>query len=79
MRAVEVEGAGITVDDGLEGAEPAVGRGGHAAEVDGEGFGFLLAHRFAARQQCAGLGGAGAGDPDDLQGLFEPWVGVGQV
>lgn len=43
------------------------------------GFGFLAGHRFAAGQQDARLGGAGAGDPEGLEGALQVGIGVGEV
>ncbi|MFJ1551598.1 hypothetical protein [Streptomyces sp. NPDC088246] len=43
--AVEAEGAGAAVDDGLEGAESALGGGAAARQVDGQGLGLLAGER----------------------------------
>jgi hypothetical protein len=77
--AVEVPGACAAADDGLEGAESAFGRGAVAAEVDGDGFGFLAGHGLAAGEEGAGAGGSGACDPDGVESVFQPRVGVGEV
>ena len=76
--AVQVPRAGAAVDDGLEGAEPALGRGAAAGQVDGEGLGLLAGERGGIPgEQLAGAGGAGPGDPDVLEDVLQ--VGVGQV
>ena len=76
--AVEVPGAGAAVDDGLEGAESALGGGAAAGQVDGQGLGLLAGERGGvAGEQFAGVGGAGPGDPDVLQDVVE--VRLGQV
>ena len=43
--AVQVPRAGAAVDDGLEGAEPALGRGAAPGQVDRERLGLLAGHR----------------------------------
>ena len=76
--AVQVPGAGAAVDDGLEGAEPALGRGAAAGQVDGEGLGLLAGERGSIPgEELAGAGGAGPGDPDVLEDVLQ--VRVGQV
>ena len=76
--AVQVPRTGSAVDDGLEGAEPALGRGAAPGQVDRQGDGLLPAERGGfAGQQLAGTGRAGPGDPDLLKNVFK--VGVGQV
>lgn len=77
--AVHVPGAGVAVDDRLEGAEAAFGRGGFAGEVDGEGFGLLPRHGFAAGQEETWLGCSRAGDPDRVQRVVQTGVGAGEV
>jgi hypothetical protein len=77
--AVQVPGAGVSVDDGLEGAEAAFGGGGGAGEVDEEGLGLFAGHGLAAGEDDAGFGRAGTGDPDGVEGVFELRVGVGEV
>jgi len=74
--AVQVPGAGAAVDNGLEGAEPALGRGAAARQVDGQGLGLLAGERDGvAGQQFAGLGGARASDPDVLEHVLQ--IGAG--
>lgn len=76
--AVEAEGAGTALDDGLEGAEPALGGGAAAGEVDGEGLGLLAGERGGvAGEGFAGVGAAGSGDPDVLEDVLQ--VAAGQV
>ena len=76
--AVQVPRTGTSVDDGLEGAEPALGRGAAPGQVDRQGDGLFPAERGGfAGQQLPGIGRAGTGDPDLLQDVLE--VGVGQM
>jgi hypothetical protein len=62
----------------LEGAEAALGGGAAAGQVDGDSLG-LLAREWGRLlgEQFAGVGAAGAGDPDVLQDVLQ--VGLGQV
>jgi hypothetical protein len=63
--ALQVPGTGAAVDDGLEGAEPALGRSTAAGQVDREGLGLLAAERGSIPgEELTGAGGAGPGDPD---------------
>ena len=76
--AVQVPRAGAAVDDGLEGAEPALGGGAAPRQVDRQRLGLLAGERGGvAGEQLAGAGGAGPGDPDVLQDVLQ--VGVGEV
>ena len=76
--AVQVPRAGAAVDDGLEGAEAALGGCAAPGQVDRQGLGLLAGQRGSvAGEQLAGVGGAGPGDPDVLQHVLE--VGMRQV
>jgi len=76
--AVQVPRAGASLDDGLEGAEPALGRGAAPRQVERQGLGLLAGQRCGLPgEQLAGVRGAGAGDPDLLQDVFQ--VGLGKV
>ena len=73
--AVQLPRAGPAVDDRLEGAEPALGRGGAPRQVDRQRLGLLAGHRGQHRgvggEKFARVGGAGPGHPDLLQHVFE--------
>jgi hypothetical protein len=75
--AVQVPRAGRAVDDGLEGAEPAVGGGAAPRQVECERERLLAGERgkAAAGQQLPGNGRAGAGDPDGVEDVFQDGVG----
>src|SRR6266536_2382309 len=74
--AVQVPGTGAAVDDGLEGAEPALGRGAAARQVDRQRLGLLAGERDGVPgQQFSGPGGAGTGDPDVLEHVLQ--IGAG--
>ncbi|WP_246144526.1 hypothetical protein, partial [Actinacidiphila oryziradicis] len=76
--AVEVPGAGAAVDNGLEGAEAALGGCAAAGEVDGEGLGLLAGERSGRLgEDFTGAGAAGAGDPDVLEDVLQ--IGLGQA
>jgi hypothetical protein len=77
--AVEVPWTGAAVDDGLEGAEPALGRGAASRQVDGQGLCLFVGERNSclAGEEFSGIGGAGTGDPDLLQNVFQ--VRLGEV
>lgn len=76
--AVQVPGAGAAVDDGLEGAEPALGWGAAPGQIDRERLCLLAGQRGGrSGKEVAGVDGAGAGDPDVLQDVFQ--VGLGEV
>jgi len=76
VMAVEIPRAGASLDDGLEGAEPALGRGAAPRQVDRQGLGLLPGQRGGLPgEQFPGAGGAGAGDPDLLQDVFQVRLG----
>jgi hypothetical protein len=55
--AAQAPGAGAAVDDGLEGAEPALGRSAAAGQVDREGLGLRAAERGGIPgEQLTGFG-----------------------
>ena len=59
--AVQVPGAGAAVDDGLEGAEPALGRGAAPGQVDRQGLRLLAGQRRCARPVSSSPGLAAPG------------------
>ncbi|MFD4947972.1 hypothetical protein ACFWNT_37030 [Streptomyces sp. NPDC058409] len=76
--AVEVPGAGATVDDWLEGAESAFGGCAAAGQIDGDGLGMLAGERGGwLGEDFARAGGPGTGDPYVLEDVLQ--VGLGQV
>jgi hypothetical protein len=76
VMAVQVPRTGASLDDGLEGAEPALGRGTAPRQVDRHGLGLCPGKRGGfPREQFPGAGGAGAGDPDLLQDVFQVRLG----
>ena len=78
VMAVQVPRTGASLDDGLEGAEAALGRGAAPRQVDREGLGLLAGERGGLPgEQLAGTGRAGASDPDLLQDVFQ--VRLGEV
>ena len=78
VAAVQVPRTGTAIDDRLEGAEPALGRGAAAGQVDREGLGLLAGERGARPgEDLAGAGGAGPGDPDLLQDVHPGQTGQG--
>jgi hypothetical protein len=80
VAAIEVPRAGAAVHDGLECAEPALGRGAAPRQVDREGLGLLTGQRGGLPgQQLAGTGGSGAGDPDLLQDVFQVRLGKVEI
>lgn len=76
--AVKVPGAGAAVDDGLEGAETALGGGAAAGQVDRQSLGLRASERGGvAGEEVAGMSGAGSGDPHVLEDVVQ--VRLGQV
>jgi hypothetical protein len=77
--AVQIPGTGPALDDWLEGAEPALGRGAAAGQVNRECLGPLARERrqVLLGEQLAGVGGPGAGHPDTLEDVLQ--VGLGEM